>query len=88
MMQPSMQSKAAAAAAWQSCNSTLATESIHVSLLASTASCPPPWLNAEPLPKVIHYGLTWNVSTAMNYTFNKHWNFKFDMLACPPWEMG
>ncbi|EFN52293.1 hypothetical protein CHLNCDRAFT_58899 [Chlorella variabilis] len=46
----------------------------------------PGYYPADPLPRVLHYGLLWNVSAG--YEFNKHWHFQFDMLACPPWKLG
>lgn len=49
---------------------------------------PPPPLcpTAEP-PKVIHYGLLWNVP-GTDYSFDKHWHYQFNPLVCPPWDIG
>jgi hypothetical protein len=34
----------------------------------------------------LHYGLTWNYSTFQS--FSKHERMGFDILACPPWQLG
>jgi hypothetical protein len=38
-------------------------------------------------PKVLHYGLLWQVA-GTQYSFDKHWHYQFDPLSCPPWEIG
>ena len=43
-------------------------------------------LSAEP-PKVLHYGLLWQVP-GTPYSFDKHWHYQFNPLACPPWDVG
>lgn len=38
-------------------------------------------------PMVLHYGLLWNVE-GTDYSFDKHWHYGFDPLACPPWDLN
>jgi hypothetical protein len=35
---------------------------------------------------VLHYGILWTVE-GTNYTFDKHWHYDFQALACPPWNV-
>ncbi|EFN59242.1 hypothetical protein CHLNCDRAFT_138234 [Chlorella variabilis] len=51
-----------------------------------TAMLYPGYEVVEP-PKVLHYGLLWNVP-GTDYSFDKHWHYSFDPLSCPPWEIG
>lgn len=53
---------------------------------AAKITLPPtfPCLSAEP-PKVLHYGLLWEVA-GTGYKFDKHWHYDFDPLKCPPWQ--
>jgi peptidyl serine alpha-galactosyltransferase len=52
------------------------------------------------LPKVLHYGLLWEVkggsyddkmdtrtAAAGRYVFDKHWHYDFNPLKCPPWDL-
>jgi hypothetical protein len=38
-------------------------------------------------PSVLHYGILWEVA-GTGYSFDKHWHYDFDALACPPWHMS
>jgi hypothetical protein len=51
-----------------------------------TAMLYPGYDVVEP-PKVLHYGLLWNVP-GTQYSFDKHWHYSFDPLSCPPWQIG
>ncbi|KAL4451469.1 hypothetical protein ABPG75_007131 [Micractinium tetrahymenae] len=47
----------------------------------------------ESPPKVLHYGILWNVTSALPgaepiFQFDKHWFEEFDALACPPWDIN
>jgi hypothetical protein len=42
-------------------------------------------LPADPV-RLLHYGILWNVS-GTGYSFDKHWHYDFDALACPPWSL-
>ncbi|KAK9809464.1 hypothetical protein WJX73_010859 [Symbiochloris irregularis] len=37
------------------------------------------------LPRVLHYGLRWDIEGDSPWEFDKHWYQGFDVLACPPY---
>lgn len=37
------------------------------------------------IPKVMHYGLLFEVSNI--FSFDKHWHYDFDIKKCPPWDL-
>ncbi|EFJ40854.1 hypothetical protein VOLCADRAFT_121680 [Volvox carteri f. nagariensis] len=39
----------------------------------------------EGIPKLMHYGLLFEVGK--NYSFDKHWHYDFDVTKCPPWDL-
>ncbi len=41
---------------------------------------------AEP-PKILHYGLLWEVNDPGKYSFDKHWHYEFQATRCPPWDL-
>ena len=41
---------------------------------------------AEP-PKILHYGLLWEVNEPGKYSFDKHWHYEFQATRCPPWDL-
>lgn len=41
---------------------------------------------AEP-PKILHYGLLWEVNDPAKYSFDKHWHYEFQATRCPPWDL-
>lgn len=47
-----------------------------------------PTFAAAAMPRVIHYGLIYDVEyKGATWQFDKHWYFKFDAHACPPWNL-
>ncbi|KXZ52846.1 hypothetical protein GPECTOR_8g229 [Gonium pectorale] len=40
----------------------------------------------EGIPKLMHYGLLFEVGK--NYSFDKHWHYDFDVTKCPPWDLS
>jgi hypothetical protein len=43
---------------------------------------------AAAMPRVIHYGLIYDVEhKGGTWQFDKHWYFKFDAHACTPWDL-
>lgn len=41
----------------------------------------------EPV-RVLHYGILWEVGAGSGYSFDKHWHYDFQALACPPWNLS
>ncbi|GIL46677.1 hypothetical protein Vafri_3606 [Volvox africanus] len=39
----------------------------------------------EGIPKLMHYGLLFEVGK--NFSFDKHWHYDFDVTKCPPWDL-
>ena len=38
-------------------------------------------------PKILHYGLLWEVNDSDKYSFDKHWHYEFQATRCPPWDL-
>ncbi|GFR43751.1 hypothetical protein Agub_g4863 [Astrephomene gubernaculifera] len=45
----------------------------------------PTYRPTEGIPKLMHYGLLFEVGK--NYSFDKHWHYDFDVTKCPPWDL-
>jgi hypothetical protein len=49
----------------------------------------PTYLLPADQPKLMHYGLFWDIKTGdSKWAFDKHWHYKFDALKCTPWNLG
>ncbi|KAG2499026.1 hypothetical protein HYH03_003211 [Edaphochlamys debaryana] len=46
----------------------------------------PTYRPEEGIPKLIHYGLLFEVGK--NYSYDKHWHYDFDVTKCPPWDFS